>query len=433
MQSIDIYNFRCYEHLSVDFKKGINLLIGDNASGKTSLLMACKYVLGSFFSGFSDENTKWESPRTNDFHNVQTAGGTPMGNYPIELLFVQDNLFQGAAGTYSVKKNSKKNSKALVSGLSEYKAAAKQLLKNYYLVADGHATMTQALPLFASFTTEDIHTSRRIKGDQYAVVFQKPSFGYYECLNCNGLLKYWKKRILSLAEEDDEPMELAIVNAAVLKALGPAGCNIIKDIRVRTAKKKVLYSFVDGRSVEQNILSDGYKRLVNIVTDIAFRCALLNKEFYGMMACDKTKGTVLIDEIDMHLHPLLQAKVLKALHHTFPQLQFIVTTHAPMVMTGVVNDSENVVYRMSFDGEYTVIPVNTYGLDASQILRIVMGVPSRDSVVDARLQQLFDDIDEDKREAALSTLNEMTVQFGDTLPELARAKAMLDFSVEKDD
>lgn len=83
------------------------------------------------------------------------------------------------------------------------------------------------------------------------MVFQKPSFGYYECLNCNGLLKYWKKRILSLAEEDDEPMELAIVNAAVLKALGSGGCNIIKDVRVRTAKKKVLYSFVDGRSVNK--------------------------------------------------------------------------------------------------------------------------------------------------------------------------------------
>lgn len=193
-----------------------------------------------FFSGFSDENTKWEAPRAKDFHNVQTVGGTPLGNYPIELSFEQDDLFYDATGTYKVKNNSKKNSKALVSGLSKYKASAKQLQKNYYLVADGRASMTQALPLFASFTTEDIHTSRRIKGGQYSVVFQKPSFGYYECLNCNGLLKYWEKRILSLAEEDDEPMELAIVNAAVLKALGPAGCNIIKDVRVRTAKKKVL-------------------------------------------------------------------------------------------------------------------------------------------------------------------------------------------------
>lgn len=67
MNEIKLQNFRCYSDLTITFKSGINLLIGDNATGKTSILLACKYVLSAFFSGFSDENTKWMSPATRTF------------------------------------------------------------------------------------------------------------------------------------------------------------------------------------------------------------------------------------------------------------------------------------------------------------------------------------------------------------------------------
>ena len=67
------------------------------------------------------------------------------------------------------------------------------------------------------------------------------------------------------------------------------------------------------------MLSDGYKRVVNIVIDLAIRCALLNKVKYGAEAYKYTHGTVIIDEIDEHLHPALQSRILRALHATFPK------------------------------------------------------------------------------------------------------------------
>lgn len=70
MKNIELYNFRCFRHLAIEFSKGINLLIGDNASGKTSLLWACKYAINSFFSGFSDVYTRWSSPVRDDFRRV---------------------------------------------------------------------------------------------------------------------------------------------------------------------------------------------------------------------------------------------------------------------------------------------------------------------------------------------------------------------------
>ena len=70
MRNIVIKNFRCYENKSIEFRSGINLLIGDNSVGKTSLLRACNLVMNSFFSGYSDENTTWKSADNDDFRNT---------------------------------------------------------------------------------------------------------------------------------------------------------------------------------------------------------------------------------------------------------------------------------------------------------------------------------------------------------------------------
>ena len=81
MQDITIKNFRCYEEKSVEFRRGVNLLIGDNSVGKTSLLRACNLVMNAFFSGYSDENTVWKSADDNDFRS------TGITEQPVEIVF----------------------------------------------------------------------------------------------------------------------------------------------------------------------------------------------------------------------------------------------------------------------------------------------------------------------------------------------------------
>lgn len=75
MKRIRLENFRCYTDQSIEFKSGINLLVGDNGSGKTSILKACKYVLSSFFAGFSDEHTKlgYDSEKGYSVNEVVTS------------------------------------------------------------------------------------------------------------------------------------------------------------------------------------------------------------------------------------------------------------------------------------------------------------------------------------------------------------------------
>lgn len=67
MHTLHLREFRGFDNFEIEFKPGVNLLVGDNASGKTTVLKATKYALSSFFSGFSDDNTSWQAPGNEDF------------------------------------------------------------------------------------------------------------------------------------------------------------------------------------------------------------------------------------------------------------------------------------------------------------------------------------------------------------------------------
>ena len=112
----------------------------------------------------------------------------------------------------------------------------------------------------------------------------------------------------------------------------------------------------------------------------------------------------------------------------------MVSSHAPMVMSSVMTNGDNEVLHLQYnDNVYTASPISTYGLDASTILEMYMGRKARVAEVEEKLRQLFGLIDDDKYPEAKAMLNELTRQFGDTLPEIIQARTMLDFNMESDD
>ncbi|WP_106832080.1 AAA family ATPase [Parabacteroides pacaensis] len=445
MKQIRLENFRCYTNQIINFRPGINLLIGDNGSGKTTILKALKYVLSAFFSGFSDENTKWISPEAEDFAS-QIKDGLILPEKPVKVHFICHSQiypslpYKGSSVNpgrdnqiYTLQKNSKKNSRALVTGIAGYRDYCRLLGEEFF--SEKLNRQIYALPLFACFSTEDIHSTRKIDTGKFIKYAQKASFGYYECLDGNGFLPYWLKRLLVLQEGQKNLEEIEIVRQALIRSLGPKGCNILSDMQIRPNQKKVYFIFSDGREVEAGLLSDGYKRLINIVIDIAFRCALLNRNLYGKESCEQTRGIVLIDEIDLHLHPTLQACILRSLKHAFPNLQFIVTTHAPMIMTSVENNEQNIVFKLNYSLKtgYTMVETHTYGMDVATITHVVLDQIPRDTQVDKELKYLFEMIDNNQIQEAWLLLNSLQERFGNNLPELSEAEAMLNFTIEDDE
>lgn len=442
MQDITIKNFRCYEEKSVEFRRGVNLLIGDNSVGKTSLLRACNLVMNAFFSGYSDENTVWKSADDNDFRS------TGITERPVEIVFHPGEWDFPAISTpisesYSldrnidlkIEKKSKKNSRNLVSGLIPLRDYASNMkLWSHIVLEDKSIQQINPLPVYAYFTTEDIHSVRKFDKEKFKKYIQKPSFGYYECFDCRGLFECWIKRLLVLKGAQKGEEEINSVRNAIIDALGPAGCNIINDMDIRHNEGKVYFLFADGRESESSLLSDGYRRLVNIVMDIAFRCALLNKSMFGDQCYKQTHGTVIIDEIDEHLHPALQVRVLKALQDTFPKIQFIVSTHAPLVMSSVEPRKDengndiNVVYKLEYsDGVYSHEELNIYGMDASTIIETYMGQPSRDLRVNDKIKAIMDLIDKGDILAARESLKELEQNIAGGDPELTRMEALISF------
>lgn len=418
-------HYRCFSDLHLKFGNKITLLVGDNASGKTTVLKALRSVLSTFFTGFSDDYTRFLGLTKDDF-TIQSSAVGLQTDKPISVVF----CLHGHEGTLELMT---KKGRTLGKPLK----AMRQYSKNLYTVMfDKDGNRVFALPLMACFTTEDIHSSRKLKTDPFKKYFHKPSFGYFECLRGEGFLRYWTKRLLVLKEGQKSLVEVECVRLAVQKALGKEGCNIIYDIDIRPNQGKVYYKFMDGREVDTDNLSDGYARLVNIVVDIAFRCALLNAGLYGVNSYKKTHGTVLIDEIDLHLHPSLQSVVLKSLSDTFEGLQIIVTTHAPMVMSSIENANGNSIYHLNYSeviGYTYTIRECLYGQDASTVIESALGLSPRIKVVEEELIELFDLIDKDKFTEAKSHLDNLRARFGDHLPELSKAEAMLNLLNDTDD
>ena len=423
LRSVHFQHFRGFETLPLRLKPGVNLFVGDNASGKTTLIRGVGLVLSSFFVGFSDENTRFLGLDALDFRRAETVTGMAPSQ-PIQISF--DWL-----DTQAWLKKDKEKGRTLTVPLGPLTQKARLLSDSFF---EG-GKQVKPLPLIGSFSTKDIHSSRKIKAAPFREYKRKPSFGYYECLQGDGFLGYWSKRLLILQEANQANLEVTGVKQALLRALGEDGCGIITDIHIRHNQGRIYYQLHDGREVPTSQLSDGLIRLVNLIMDLAFRCMLLNQGLYQFEACEHTQGTVLIDEVDLHLHPSLQALVTKGLRQAFPKVQFILTSHAPLVMSSVKTSDQDGIFKLSYttDAGYSCREVSSYGMDISSIVEGVLQVTPRDPEIEAKLTHLFGLIDSDQFSEAEQVLANLKKDFGDRLPDLAKAQTMLDFLQVADD
>lgn len=137
------------------------------------------------------------------------------------------------------------------------------------------------------------------------------------------------------------------------------------------------FSFNDGRVIAFDTLPMGYKRIFSIVLDISYRSYILNED-------KENEGIVLIDEIELHLHPTLQQEILQRLRKTFPKIQFIVTTHSPLVISNLKTDENNKIIKLEHDGNnYSNQSIeNIYGIDYITSLMEIMDATYRPSTID---------------------------------------------------
>ncbi|MCX6584290.1 MAG: AAA family ATPase [Candidatus Aminicenantes bacterium] len=224
---------------------------------------------------------------------------------------------------------------------------------------------------------------------------------------------------------------LEIVRKAIGTFLGNIPSADFLHLRVMRQKKEKPFRFeasresslvIDkaGKSLKIEQLSDGEKMLLLVVSDLARRLSIANPRLGDALA---GKGIVLIDEVDLHLHPQWQREVIPALLKTFPNCQFIVTTHSPQVLSNV--EKENVMILENFQVvEKTPF---TYGRDSNSILYELMGVEERPAKVKHELDKLYRLIDDEKLEEARVEIKRLTEMLGENDKEIVRANMYIDF------
>ena len=174
-----------------------------------------------------------------------------------------------------------------------------------------------------------------------------------------------------------------------------------------------------GKAIYAKFLSDGERSLLSMAVEISRRLAIANPGLQDPIR-DGT-GIVLIDELDLHLHPKWQRTVVKQLTETFPKLQFIATTHSPQLIGEVPAE------RITVIGDTVYRPEHTFGMDSSRILEEVMDVSERNVEVNDILTKLFRQIDEEELAGAKATLQQLVELVGEQDGEVLRARTLIHF------
>ncbi|WP_282386518.1 MULTISPECIES: AAA family ATPase [unclassified Pseudomonas] len=188
---------------------------------------------------------------------------------------------------------------------------------------------------------------------------------------------------------------------------------------LRVKRKPRLHMAIDKDGVTLNVaqLSQGEKSIMALVGDIARRLAMMNQSMENPLHGD---GIVLIDEVDLHLHPKWQRSLIRQLSETFPNCQFVLTTHSPLV----ISDAKEVLVYVLNDGELQEHN-GLYGLDANQILLEVMDTDIRNSDVQKRLNRLLKEVQDGNLDEAKLLFAELSSELPEGHIELTKAALLI--------
>jgi predicted ATP-binding protein involved in virulence len=410
IDKIRLKNFRAYQEIELEFHPNFNIVIGINGTGKTAVLEALTIAIGSFFLGVDYAETrhiKSEDIRiTNTEYDMNEQ-------FPVEVEAWGE--LDGQKLHWLRELTGPKNKTTYVNAM-EIKNASKAIQDK---IREGQLI---DLPVITYYSTERLWKERP---DTTLLSGSRLQDGYYNGLKATSnnkfFSKWFEKEEIVVLQQKKDSAGLQVVRKAITNCI--ENCeNLYFDYN----RQELVMEYKDGRKLPFKYLSDGVRNMLAMIADIAFRCSILNPHLKEE-AAEKTTGVVLIDELDLHLHPSWQKKVIKTLKDAFPNIQFIVTTHSPLILSSM---QDRVI---TIQGNTAYYPTNVYGKTANQILRDLMATTERMESVQEKLDDYFELIEsgEGTSEEALKLRAELAQNIGNEDPELVRADVLLNFYTDE--
>ncbi|EIX9777090.1 TPA: N-6 DNA methylase [Klebsiella pneumoniae] len=360
ISEISLKNFRGYSDFKVSIHPSLNVLVGENGVGKTSILEALACGLGPFLTAMPD--AKGKLIKKSDIH-ISTKG---IANY----------------ARISIETTSSLSWDLVAKGIDVYEPPkiGTSALTSYAT----HLVDSQSeYPLIAYYGTNRALTSTSSKVAINPFEKENRGEGYDFALDAKvnyGILKNWfsKIEVDELRKRDElkdhkfiHPAK-RLVSEAVYQIVDRATC---LEFDKNSNDVIVHWKNEQGECVKLTLeqLSEGYRNVVSLTIDLVRRAYLLNPTKPKPLTVN---GIVLIDEIELHLHPRWQQKILNDLTKLFKNIQFIVTTHSPQVLTTISADCIRIV-SVNANEAKLVTGTTTYGSESSRMLEDVLGGNNR--------------------------------------------------------
>jgi len=384
LKNIAIDRFACYKHFEATFKEGTNIVIGRNGAGKTSLIKGLAYLMnfmftndrsmGNDFLSAGNPDLKMSSIKYNEFYRLREAGtAEPDANFHGEMIF------EGEVISWDMYKKS-------VPGAALYPAKYVDAYRKIMSISKEKGR----LPLLACFSDSFPHRQTNISAFAKNEINNTEgilrNFGYYQWDNETACTTIWQMRLLNVMAKNlslgDSTSVVSKEVEYITETLMMFSRTINEEADDSFEITKVFFAFKDGEKPELwlrlkstqelpfDSLPAGYLRLYSMVLDLAYRSYLINRS-----NPKETIGLVLIDEIDLHLHPSLSLEVVQRFRRVFPYIQFIMTTHSPLVVTSLKTDvGRNQVLRLVYGEEKPHVLPDLYGIDYNAGLSDALGV-----------------------------------------------------------
>jgi predicted ATP-binding protein involved in virulence len=463
LKTLEIKNFRCFESLSMDLDEQLTVLVAKNGQGKSSVLDAIRIGLWSFVSGFdlarNSQNDPANGIRIDDVRILKMRDGQMARQLPCNIEVECDwdseeleywNLWSlhfwgknnanlgGISGWMRYRESEAKGSKTKDNGNAMALKYFASFLQNQIRTPD---TPDTSLLVFGYYGTGRLWSQKKLTKDkkqssQDADFFMR-LFAYRDCLDPASSYKHFAEWFTwvfkSYREQQIKQLEKGgtfIDESTWKNTIQVVQQAIDAFLQETTGWHSLEYSASHENSLILNhdeygalkveLLSDGIRSVLAMVGDIAYRCIKLNPHL-GLKAAKETRGVIMIDEVDMHLHPEWQQSILGNLIKAFPNIQFIVTTHSPQVISTVAGHQ----IRILTDNQVIKGEAGTQGAEASRILREVFDVELRAQHLEIvkKLNRYLELIDDDKwdTEDALKLRQELDDWSHGHEPELTKA------------
>ncbi|QNB06823.1 AAA family ATPase [Herbaspirillum frisingense] len=439
LERLHLKNFRCFDELSIEFGKRLTVIIAENGAGKTAILDAIAIGFGRYLTklpGIAGRATKetdlrvTQGERREPFMMLAWEASTREGS---PIAWAAGRKRDGAVSASAIKKLLSDEQESLLSrGLKELDDFTLGLVQ-----ADAESR-AYFLPVIAYYGT-----NRAIREEVQRRRGFKKNFSRFDALAgsldpdsrfraafewFNAMEDAERRERETRRDFDYQHPELQAVRAAIVRLL-PVGFSKPRT-EIRPLRFVIDRLTPDGstRTLRISQLSDGYRVVLGLTMDFARRMAQANSR----MAADGTQignpldlpAIALIDEVDLHLHPSWQQRVLTDLMQTFRNTQFIITTHSPQVLSTVKRENIRVI-GPDASGRIIASPplAMTYGEPSGDVLHSVMMVDPQPPVSEkADLQRLTEWVDQGNYQSAEAAqlMQSLIAALGEQHPQLQR-------------